>query len=313
MGKKVTIIGAGNVGATIGFTLAVKGLASEILFVDIAKEKALGEAMDIYQATPVCEPVYVHAGDYPDAANSDIVVITSGIARRPGQTRLELAQTNVNILKSITAEITKYAPNAIYIIVSNPVDILTYVFTKISGIPESRIIGSGTQLDSARLCATLAEKLDVNQKDVHAFVLGEHGDTSFVPWSMATVAGVKIDDYCKGAFGGRKFDIDYDEIVKYVRDSGGMVIKRKGATYYAIAVSVCRIVEMLDMCDNGVAVVSTMMHGEYGVDDVCISTPCIVGPHGIKGKLVVSMTDEEIEKLRASGRAMKAAMESLSY
>ena len=309
MGKKVTIIGAGNVGATIGFTLAVKGLASEILFVDVAKEKALGEAMDIYQATPVCEPVYVHAGDYPDAANSDIVVITSGIARRPGQTRLELAQTNVNILKSITEQITKYAPNAIYIIVSNPVDILTYVFTKISG----RIIGSGTQLDSARLCATLAEKLDVNQKDVHAFVLGEHGDTSFVPWSMATVAGVKIDDYCRGAFGGRKFDIDYDDVVKYVRESGGMVIKRKGATYYAIAVSVCRIIEMLDMCDNGVAVVSTMMHGEYGVDDVCISTPCIVGPHGIKGKLLVSMTDEEIEKLRASGRAMKAAMEALTY
>ena len=313
MGKKVTIIGAGNVGATIGFTLAVKGLASEILFVDIAQEKALGEAMDIYQATPVCEPVYVHAGDYPDAANSDIVVITSGIARRPGQTRLELAQTNVNILKSITEQIVKYAPNAVYIIVSNPVDILTYVFTKISGIPESRIIGSGTQLDSARLCATLAEKLDVNQKDVHAFVLGEHGDTSFVPWSMATVAGVKIDDYCKGAFGGRKFDIDYDEVVRYVRDSGGMVIKRKGATYYAIAVSVCRIIEMLDMCDNGVAVVSTMMYGEYGVEDVCISTPCIVGPHGIKGKLVVSMTDEEIEKLRASGRAMKAAMEALTY
>ena len=241
------------------------------------------------------------------------MVITSGIARRPGQTRLELAQTNVNILKSITEQITKYAPNAIYIIVSNPVDILTYVFTKISGIPESRIIGSGTQLDSARLCATLAEKLDVNQKDVHAFVLGEHGDTSFVPWSMATVAGVKIDDYCRGAFGGRKFDIDYDDVVKYVRESGGMVIKRKGATYYAIAVSVCRIIEMLDMCDNGVAVVSTMMHGEYGVDDVCISTPCIVGPHGIKGKLLVSMTDEEIEKLRASGRAMKAAMEALTY
>lgn len=313
MGKKVTIIGAGNVGATIGFTLAVKGLASEILFVDVAKDKALGEAMDIYQATPVCEPVYVHAGDYPDAEDSDIVVITSGIARRPGQTRLELAQTNVNILKSISEQITKYAPNAIYIIVSNPVDILTYAFTKISGIPEHRIIGSGTQLDSARLCATLAEKLEVNQKDVHAFVLGEHGDTSFVPWSMATVAGVKIEDFCNGAMGGRKYDIDYEEVVKYVRESGGMVIKRKGATYYAIAVSVCRIIEMLDKCDNGVAVVSTMMHGEYGVEDVCISTPCIVGPNGIKGKLLVSMTEEEQEKLRASGRAMKAAMDALTY
>ncbi|MDD6873804.1 MAG: L-lactate dehydrogenase [Clostridiales bacterium] len=311
--SKISVIGAGSVGATIANDLMIQGIASEIVLVDINKKKARGEALDVYQGAPFQSPAIVRPGDYPDTANSDIVVITCGIPRKPGMTRLDLAQTNVNILKDVCNNVVQYSPKAIYVIVSNPVDILTYVFTKISGIPESRIIGSGTQLDSARLCATLAEKLDVNQKDVHAFVLGEHGDTSFVPWSMATVAGVKIDDYCRGAFGGRKFDIDYDDVVKYVRESGGMVIKRKGATYYAIAVSVCRIIEMLDMCDNGVAVVSTMMHGEYGVDDVCISTPCIVGPHGIKGKLLVSMTDEEIEKLRASGRAMKAAMEALTY
>ena len=313
MSNKVTVIGAGSVGSTIAYTMAVQGLVSEIVMIDVNTKKALGEAMDIRQGTPFMMPCRIYAGSYEDAAGSDIVVITSGIARKPGQTRLELCQINVNILKSITPQIVKYAPDAIYLFVSNPVDVLTYAFCRFSGLPEKRIIGSGTLLDSARLRSRIAECLSINQKDVHAFVLGEHGDTSFVPWSMATVAGVKIDDYCRGAFGGRKFDIDYDDVVKYVRESGGMVIKRKGATYYAIAVSVCRIIEMLDMCDNGVAVVSTMMHGEYGVDDVCISTPCIVGPHGIKGKLLVSMTDEEIEKLRASGRAMKAAMEALTY
>lgn len=313
MGKKVTIIGAGNVGATIGYALTLKGLASEILFVDIATEKALGEAMDIYQATPVSEPVYVHAGSYEEAVDSDIVIITSGLARKPGQTRLELAQTNANIMKSIASQITKYAPNAIYIIVSNPVDILTHVFTKVSGIPESHIIGSGTQLDSARLCATLAEKLGVNQKDVHAYVMGEHGDSSFVPWSLATVAGVKIEDVANGAINGKKVEMDYDGIVDYVRQSGGIVIKRKGATFYAIAASVARIVEMLNRCDNSVAVVSTLLHGEYGMEDVCVSVPCILGPDGVKGKLMMNLTEEETAKLHNSGEVMKKVMAEIDY
>ena len=314
--NKITVIGAGSVGSTTAFALALKNIANEIVIIDINEDKALGEAMDIHQGTPLfSEPVNVYAGDYKSAVGSDIVVITSGVARKPGQTRIDLAQTNVNIIKQITPQIVRSCPDATYVIVANPVDSLTYVFSKVSGIPQNRIIGSGTLLDTARLRARIAEYLSVSQKNVHAYVFGEHGETSFVPWSIAEVSTISLADYKEliKLDQGIMVDLDYDEIDNYMRSSGGKIIRRKGCTNYAIAVSVCRIIEMLDMCDNGVAVVSTMMHGEYGVDDVCISTPCIVGPHGIKGKLLVSMTDEEIEKLRASGRAMKAAMEALTY
>ena len=183
MSNKVTIIGAGSVGSTIAYTLAVQGQVSEIVMIDVNTKKALGEAMDIRQGTPFLQPCKIYAGSYEDAAGSDIVVITSGIARKPGQTRLELCQINVNILKSITPQIVAACPDAIYVFVSNPVDVLTYAFHKFSGIPEKRIIGSGTILDSARLRTRIAENLSINQKDVHAFVLGEHGDSSFVPWN----------------------------------------------------------------------------------------------------------------------------------
>jgi len=180
--KKITVIGTGSVGSTIAYTLTISGIASEIVMIDINGEKALGEAMDIRQGTPFCNPCSIYAGSYPDAAGSDIVIITSGVARKAGQSRLDLAQTNVDILKSITPQILKYAPNASYIIVSNPVDILTYVFCKYSGLPEARIIGSGTILDTARLRSRISEYYAVNQQNVHAYVLGEHGDSSFVTW-----------------------------------------------------------------------------------------------------------------------------------
>ena len=197
MSCKVTIIGAGSVGATIAYTLSGEDMASEIVMIDINKEKVEGEVMDIEQGTCFRDPVSIVAGDYEDAKDSDIVIITSGIARKPGQTRIELTQTNVNILKQITPEIVKAAPKALYIIVSNPVDIMTYVFTKISGIPENQIIGSGTVLDSARLRCGLSEHFKVAQRNIHAYVFGEHGDTSFIPWSAARIAGVNVDDYLK--------------------------------------------------------------------------------------------------------------------
>ncbi|MBQ7931973.1 MAG: NAD(P)-binding domain-containing protein, partial [Clostridia bacterium] len=178
---KVTIIGAGSVGSTIAYTLAVDGIASEIVMVDINEEKALGDALDIRQGTAFCPLTSIYAGSYRDAVDSDIVILTSGVARKPGQSRLDLAQTNIDITKSIIPQITKYAPNATYVIVSNPVDILTYVWHKTSGLPENKIIGSGTVLDTARLCARISEHYKINQRDVNAFVLGEHGDTSFVP------------------------------------------------------------------------------------------------------------------------------------
>ena len=195
MSSKITIIGAGSVGSTIAYTLAHDEIASEIVLIDINKEKVEGEVMDIEQGTCFRSPVSLVAGDYADAKDSDIVIITSGIARKPGQTRIELTQTNVNILKSITPQIVKEAPDAKYIIVSNPVDIMTYVFTKISGLPENQIMGSGTILDTARLRYGLSEHFKVAQGNIHAYVFGEHGDTSFIPWTGAYISGLSTDEY----------------------------------------------------------------------------------------------------------------------
>ena len=195
MTNKVTIIGAGWVGATIAYSLVVNSPVSEIVLIDIKEEKAIGEALDIKQATPFLSPTKVYAGNYEDAKGSEIVIITSGFGRKPGQTRLDLAQTNVDVLKDITPKIVKYAPNAIYIIVANPVDVLTYVFTKISGVPKSHVIGSGTILDTIRLRTRLSELYSINQKQVHAYVLGEHGDTSFVAWSAADITGIPLSEY----------------------------------------------------------------------------------------------------------------------
>ena len=195
MGSKITIIGAGSVGSTIAYTLSNESVASEIVLIDVNKKKLEGEVMDIMQGTGFRDPISIVAGDYSDAKDSDIVIITSGIARRPGQTRIELVQTNVDILKSITPNIVKEAPNALYIIVSNPVDIITYVFSKISGLPSRQIIGSGTLLDTTRLRSRLSECCSVSQRNIHAYVFGEHGDSSFVPWSCAEIAGFEFDDY----------------------------------------------------------------------------------------------------------------------
>ncbi|HIR77146.1 MAG TPA: L-lactate dehydrogenase, partial [Candidatus Choladousia intestinipullorum] len=253
--------------------------------------------------------VSIVAGDYADAAGSEIVIITSGIARRPGQTRIELTQTNVNILKDITPKITAVAPEALYIIVSNPVDIMTYVFTKISGIPEQRIIGSGTILDTARLRYGLSEHFKVAQKNIHAYVYGEHGDTSFVPWSCAEISGAKLDSYPEMLKGKVEFEpLDKEAMTEYVHTSGGQVIAKKGATFYAVSASVCNLVATLQASSDSTATVSSMMHGEYGIEDVCISTLTLVGPEGIKSKLEIELTDEEIAKLKASADALKSVI-----
>lgn len=310
MSAKITIIGAGSVGATIAYTLSQDSIASELVLIDINKQKVEGEVMDIEQGTCFRNSIEIKNGDYADAAGSDIVIITSGIARKPGQTRLELTQTNVNIIKSIAPEIVKAAPNALYVIVSNPVDILTYVFTKISGLPENQIIGSGTLLDTARLRCGLAEKLNLAQRNVHAYVYGEHGDTSFVPWSVCRVAGSKINDHIEimKNLGKEVSDVDFDELIEYVRKSGGKVIANKGATFYAIARSVVEICHLLLASSESTAMVSSMMHGEYGVEDVCLSTLTLIGPNGIGGKLPIKLTDEEIEKLHKSADALKAVI-----
>ncbi len=311
--NKVSIIGTGSVGSTIAYTLTVMGLASEIVMIDINNEKALGEALDIRQGTPFCGACSIYAGDYRDAVNSDIVIVTSGIARKPGQSRLELAQTNVNITKQIIPEITKYAPDATYIIVSNPVDILTYTFYKMSGLPENRIIGSGTILDTARLRSRLSEYYNINQSNVHAYVFGEHGDSSFIPWSVANISNVPIKE-CKKLIttpGINTPELDFGEIEQYVRKSGARVIARKGATFYAVSVSVCHICKCLLGGIDTTMTVSTMMHGEYGIENVALSTLNMVGHEGVRGKVNVPMTDEEVTLLRKSADTLKDVVSNL--
>ena len=311
--NKITIIGSGAVGSTIAYTLTTLGLASEIVIIDINGEKALGEALDIRQGTPFCSPCNIYAGLYCDAVDSDIVIITCGIARKPGQSRLDLAQTNVNILKAITPEITKYAPNAIYVIVSNPVDVLTYAFTKFSGIPEEHIIGSGTILDTARLRARISEYYKVNQQNIHAYVLGEHGDTAVVPWSIANISNVPVEDYSVSLKnnGGFYPEFKKDEVEDFVRKSGGRVIRRKGATYYAVSMSVCHLCKCLLSGIDTSLTVSTMVHGEYGMDDVALSLLNVVGKNGIHGKIMVPLTDAEISDLHKSADSLKAVINSI--
>lgn len=314
--NKISIIGTGSVGSTIAYTLTVMGLASEIVMIDINNEKALGEALDIKQGTPFCGPCKIYAGDYRDAKGSDIVIITSGIARKEGQSRLDLMQTNVNIMKMIAPQITQYAPDATYILVSNPVDILTYAFIKISGIPESRVIGSGTILDTSRLRARLSEYFRISQSNVHAYVFGEHGDTSFVPWSMANVSNIPIENcgfLVPEEYNTLQPALNYNEIEEYVRKSGGTVISRKGATFYAVAASVCHLCKCILSGIDTTLTVSTMMHGEYGIDDVCLSTLNIVGDGGVRGKINVPLTDEETQKLKNSADTLKNMIKQLNF
>ncbi len=313
MAAKITVVGAGSVGAAITNDIMVQGFASEIVLIDINKDKAFGEALDIYQGVPFCTPAIVHSGDYADAEDSDIVIVTSGVPRKPGQSRLELAQTNVDILKEITPELTKHAPNAIYIIVSNPVDILTYVFTKISGIPENHVLGSGTVLDTSRLQSELARRFHISPKNVHAHVYGEHGDSSFVPWSLAMIANNHINEYKHRVAHGDKiqWDPSYEEVENFVKTSGAQVIKAKGATCYAIAIAVCHICKCILSGVGTALTVSTMMHGEYSVEDVCLSALCLVGENGVHEKIVTPLTWEENRKMQASAAKLKETISGL--
>ena len=280
--NKITIIGTGSVGSTIAYSIAMMGMASEIVMIDINSEKALGEALDIRQGTPFCAPCSIYAGDYPDAAGSNIVVLTSGVARKPGQSRLELAQINVNITKTIIPSIPTDAPDATYVILADPVDILTYTFHKFSGLPENQIIGSGTILDTARLRARLSEYYNISQSNVHAYVFGEHGDSSFIPWSVANISNVPIAE-CQKIFAGHEISnpvLNFKEIEDYVRKS------------------------VLSGIDTTMTV-STMMHGEYGIENVCLSTLNLVGRNGVRNKVNIPLTDEEIVKLRHSADTLK--------
>lgn len=311
--NKITVIGSGNVGSTIAYTLTVMGIASEIVMIDVNEEKSLGEALDIRQGVSFCSPTSVYAGSYDDAADSDIVVITSGMARKPGQSRLDLAQCNVDIIKSIADKIVPVAPNATYVIVSNPVDVLTYVFLKHTGLPAERVIGSGTVLDTARLRSRISEYYSVNQKNVHAYVLGEHGDSSFVPWSLANISNVPIEGF-KNAIQTKESYPEFvlNDVEEYMRKSGARIIQRKGATFYAVSISVCHICKCLLSSIDTTLTVSTLLNGEYGIDDVCLSLLNVVGDKGAHAKILLPLNDEEIAALHNSAKVLKDMIKGLN-
>ena len=312
--NKISVLGAGNVGATIAYTLTLEGLASEIVLVDINKNKAQGEALDIIQCTALCPAVNIYSGEYSDIAGSDIVIVTLGGARKPGQSRLDLAQGNVNIIKSVMPQAVKYAPNAIFVTVSNPVDIITYTILKTTGLPENRVFGSGTLLDSARLREMIGQHMDVNPKNIHAYVLGEHGDSSMVPWSLTSIGGIPMDVYTHSVHKVKPDfqPMDHDAIVENVHKAGGEIIKLKGATFYAIAVAATTICRDILHDANAVLPLSGMLHGEYGYSDVCLSVPFILNREGIVNSVTPPMAAEEQAKFSASADMLKQTLAQLS-
>ena len=307
MSTKVTIIGAGAVGATTAYSLLARDAATEVVLIDVNQEKALGEALDIKQATPFLENCDIYAGDYRDAAGSQFVIITSGIGRKPGQTRLELVQINVEIIKSVASQIVKYAPNATYIIVANPVDILTYAFLKYTGLPKNQVLGTGTLLDTLRLRTRLAEIYNVNKKQVHANVLGEHGDSSFVAWSTATIAGVPLEEYTKSVATAYTLPTEYthEEVENYVKKSGGKIISRKGCTVYGVATTSMHIVKTVSGNAGSLLTVSSLHDGEYGLKDVCLSSLSVVDATGIKSIVTQKLSDDEMKALNNSAEVLK--------
>lgn len=311
--NKISILGAGNVGATIAYTITLEGLASEIVLVDINKNKAAGEAMDIIQCTAICPSVDIYSGDYSDIEGSDIVVVTLGCARKPGQTRIDLAQGNVNIIKSVMPEAVKYAPNAIYVVVSNPVDIITYTILKTTGLPERHVLGSGTLLDSARLREIIGQHLSVDPKNVHAYVLGEHGDSAVIPWSITNVGGISVEAYADNLHREHKdyTPIDCARIEANVHKSGSEVIRLKGATYYAIAVATTSICSQILRDTNTILPLSGMLHGEYGFADVCMSIPFVLNRDGLANSVTPPLTGAEVEKISASANLLKDTISKL--
>ena len=310
---KITVIGTGNVGSTIAYSLTLLGTAAEIVMIDLNGQKADGEAIDIRQGTPFTNPCAIYAGTYADAVGSDIVIITSGIPRRPDQTRLDLAQVNVDMLRVITPEITKYAPDATYLIVSNPVDILTYAFGKFSGLPSSKVIGSGTILDTSRLRTRLSEIFSINQHNVHAYVLGEHGDSSLIPWSLVNISNVPVEQFARCCKQTGKMPPVFitSEVEDYVHRSGTRVIERKGATYYAVSISVCHICKCLMSGMDTTLTVSTLLNGEYGIDDVCMSLLNVVGRNGAHSKVILPLTDYELSQLSNSATKLKEVIKQV--
>ena len=295
--RKIAILGTGNVGATIAYNLVVQGVASEIVLVDINKEKAEGEALDLSQCAASCPSVKVWSGEYADVAGSDFVVVTFGVGRKPGQTRLDLAAINIGILKSVIADVAKIAPEALYIVVSNPVDVLTYVTMMDTCLDKSQVIGTGTLLDSNRLQQAVADYCKVDVHNVTAYVFGEHGDACMAPWSLCTVCGMPIREYCTKIMGVKKEQLEEElqNIYTGMVAAGSKVIKAKGATFYAIAASTVQLIKALASDTETILPLATYLNGEYGAKDLCTGVLCKVGGSGFKSIVEVPLPEDEMK------------------
>jgi L-lactate dehydrogenase len=308
--QKAVMIGCGFVGSASVFALMQSGLFSEIAMIDADMEKAEGEAMDISHGIPFARQMKIYAGSYDDVEDAGIVIITAGANQKPGETRLDLVHKNVGIFKSIIPEITSRKFDGILLVVANPVDILTRVAQKLSGLPENRVIGSGTVLDTGRLKYRLSDHLQVDSKSIHAFIIGEHGDSEIVAWSSANVSGVPLSNFCemRGHFEHRESE---NKIAETVKNSAYDIIQRKRATYFGVAMAVKRICEVIVRNEEAILPVSTAMHGEHGIEDVVLSMPCIVGSNGIETQIPIVLSDEETTKLQESAKVLKGILDSL--
>ena len=309
--RKAAVIGCGFVGASIAFRFLQQGLFSELVLLDANQAKAEGEAIDLSDGLPYAAPMTITAGTYDDITDCALVVITAGANQKPGETRLDLIGKNAAILRSILAEITARDFGGILLIVSNPVDVLTYTAWKLSGYPRERVIGSGTVLDTGRLKQLLGEELGVDSRNVHAFIIGEHGDSELAVWSEANVSGLDLQDFCR-IRGLERVTETKDRLYRQVRDSTYEIISRKGATYYGIAMAVGRIAESLVKDEHAVLPVSVVLEGEYGLEGLALSIPSIVGREGLEEVLEIPLSGEEAQALRQSAKQMEEAIASLN-
>lgn len=301
--RKAAIIGCGFVGAASAFCLMQSGLFSELVLLDADRDKAEGEALDVAHGIPFASPMKIYAGDYDDLIDAAIIIVTAGANQKPGETRLDLVQKNVGIFRSIIPEIAKRDYQGILLIVSNPVDILTYAAIKLSGMPEHRVIGSGTVLDTARFKYQLGEHLSIDPRSIHAFIIGEHGDSEIAAWSSANVSGIPIHDICEMR-GFYDHEDAMREIAETVKNSAYEIIAKKKATYYGIAMSVRRICEAIVRNEKSILPLSVMLHGQYGLENVVLSMPAIVGSEGVETTVPIELNREEQEKLKQSAQAL---------
>ena len=310
--RKVAIIGCGFVGSSIAFSLMQRGLFSEMVLIDSNQERAEGEAMDLGDGLPYTASMDIYAGRYDDIADCALVIITAGANQKPGETRLDLIDKNVAILKTIIPEIKKRNFEGILMIVSNPVDVLTYAAYKISGFPAHRVIGSGTVLDTARLKQLLGEYLRVDARSVHAFIVGEHGDSELAVWSSANVSGIDLDHFCE-IRGESNHENSMENLYEIVRDSAYEIIKRKGATYYGIAMAVARISESIVKDEHSVLPISVVLEGEYGLKGLSLSIPSIVGKNGLETILEIPLSKKENDALAASAKQLEQVIQKIHF